>query len=507
MQYDDRVQLPVDEQFPRREHLVFALTVSFFSALAGFILSYTLFFEPATTESVNRVDRKTAEGYRQRIKRAKRQNNQAPARSGSYTYLGYVAPQTPTRVRPKRPIAVEPSPTRSPEEKPSPSPSSSPSTKAKLKPLVKPRVAVRPPPRPQPTGLGARLVYPEVTNRREPLTPEHYWPELSEAVIKLASLDGSYTTGVVVSRDGLAITRASGLSPAKLSRVWISGRLTEASLVTRDPQLDLALLRLAGGGPFPSLTLSPQGPSRGDRLLYHNGDDRERKSFLVGETTRPLGPGFFHFRGYCPPGASGGPLFNDRGELTGVLLGHLQGFPGYSYNLASDSAGLARLIRQGNPVEAVAPPLENRCIESLLEAVPRITDRERPRRSNARLIPGQSLGNYALGMTEAQLEKELGRSERSALFSGLVKLHFPSHKLTFTLAGDRAVAIETTYSFYATESGLCVGTTLDRPRRNREMAYRIEAETRTGELLMMPGLEVSLDRQGKVSKFTLVPTL
>ena len=70
---------------------------------------------------------------------------------------------------------------------------------------------------------------------------------------------------------------------------------------------------------------------------------------------------------------------------------------------------------------------------------------------------------------------------------------------------DRVVAIETTYSFYSTEKGLCVGTALDPIRLRREFDNYIKERYLKGEVVLTPGLELELDDDVKVSKIVVVP--
>ncbi|MGE0488351.1 MAG: serine protease [Vulcanimicrobiota bacterium] len=503
------MHIPVDEEFPRKEHLVFAGTVSLVTALAGFLLSYNLFLGPAREQELKRVDRRTAEGYRERVRQARQSQSNGRTAPPNYTYLAYHRKPKEERRLPSQPMPVSPLPeaTAAPETKPSrptPSPSPSASPRRTTEQPRRPRETAHNSPKPA-VDLGSALVFPDVQKRPSLSSLDNQWSLANPGLVRMADLEGNYISGVVVDESGLAITRSSRLGPSHLSRTWVNGSLGTATLVSRDPTLDLALIQLPPGS-YRAVPLAPEAPNRGERLAYHDANDSNSYHALSAQAMGPAGPGFFHFRGVTRDGDAGSPLLNERGELVGIVLGRMGGFPGHCYSLAANSAGIYRMLRRANPDSGSnEDPVSTRTSEMLAEAVPMLMDRTRPSRSNAKVVPGKSLGNFTLGMSEKQLENELGPPDARTLSSGLRRLAYPANFLTFSLVGDRVVAIETTYSFYSTDKGLCVGTSLDSIRLRRDFDNYIKESYLKGEVVLTPGLELELDEDVKVSKIVVVP--
>ncbi|MCA9792310.1 MAG: trypsin-like peptidase domain-containing protein [Candidatus Eremiobacteraeota bacterium] len=505
------MHIPVDEEFPRKEHLVFAGTVSLVTALAGFLLSYNLFLGPVKDGEIKRVDRRTAEGYRERVRQARQSQSNSRSAPPTYTYLAYHRkPKEERRLASKSmPVAPVPEATTAPEVKPSkpaPSPSPSASPRRSSDDRRRPKQTAHATTRPKPTvDAGPALVFPDIKKRPSLSSLDNQWSLANASLVRMADLEGNYISGVVVDESGLAVTRSSRLGPSHLSRTWVNGSLGSATLVSRDPTLDLALIQLPPGS-YKAVPLAPEGPGRGERLAYHDANDSNSYHPLEAQAMGAAGPGFFHFRGVTRDGDAGSPLLNERGELEGIVLGRMGGFPGHCFNLAVNSAGVYRMLRRANPDSGSnEDPVSARTAAMLSETVPMLMDRTRPSRSNAKVIPGKSLGNFTLGMTEKQLESELGPPEARTLASGLRRLDYPANFLTFSLVGDRVVAIETTYSFYSTEKGLCVGTALDPIRLRREFDNYIKERYLKGEVVLTPGLELELDDDVKVSKIVVVP--
>ncbi len=178
---------------------------------------------------------------------------------------------------------------------------------------------------------------------------------------------GGVGTGFVIDAEGLIITNNHVVAGAQQIVVTTdTGELFEASVVGRDPQTDLAVLRVDADGLRPlSLGSSgglrigewvvaighaldlPGGPtvtvgvvSALDRTITNVGPQRLTLSDLI-QTDASINPG-----------NSGGPLLNLRGEVIGVNSAGAGSANGIGFAIAIDGARpvVAELIESGQVV-------------------------------------------------------------------------------------------------------------------------------------------------------------
>jgi serine protease Do len=123
-------------------------------------------------------------------------------------------------------------------------------------------------------------------------------------------------------------------------------RTFQASVVGRDPALDIALLKLRGAGSLPAATLGSSAPVRpGDDVVVIGspfGLGTTVTRGIISATSRPIGTGspdgfnvghgsalavpFLQTDAAINPGNSGGPLFNASGQVIGVATAiHAEG--------------------------------------------------------------------------------------------------------------------------------------------------------------------------------------
>ncbi len=149
-------------------------------------------------------------------------------------------------------------------------------------------------------------------------------------------------SGVLISRDGYALTNFHVVQPCGPSMkcaLWEEGmavgKLYDAVIVGLDPVGDLALIKLLGRNDFPVATLANSDLVRAGDPVFVAGNP-----FLLALDFRPsLSRGIVSgthryqfpsgtFLEYTDciqtdaavnPGNSGGPLFNDRGEIIGIV--------------------------------------------------------------------------------------------------------------------------------------------------------------------------------------------
>lgn len=144
-----------------------------------------------------------------------------------------------------------------------------------------------------------------------------------------------YGAGVIVDGRGAAITAAHVVGSHATVHVRLSGGATvEAEVVAVDEALDLALLRLDGADAAPPPIGRAMALRPGDGL-FAVGNPKElgfsvHRGAVSYTGRRMRGVRFVQADIAANPGSSGGPVFDDRGRLIGVMSFVLR-----------DSAGIA----------------------------------------------------------------------------------------------------------------------------------------------------------------------
>ncbi|WP_434046299.1 MULTISPECIES: trypsin-like peptidase domain-containing protein [Sorangium] len=152
-------------------------------------------------------------------------------------------------------------------------------------------------------------------------------------------------SGFVIAAEGLVLTSDHVVGDALDIEVQLSDeRAFEASVVGRDPMLDVALLKLLGAASLSVASLGSSAPVRtGDDVLvlgnpFGLGPTVTRG--IISATSRPMGTGsldgFLQTDAAINPGNSGGPLFNAAGQVIGIATAiHADG-RGISFALPID---------------------------------------------------------------------------------------------------------------------------------------------------------------------------
>ena len=137
----------------------------------------------------------------------------------------------------------------------------------------------------------------------------------------------SLGSGLIIASDGYILTNNHVIDNAEKVVVKLSSGDTEypAKVIGKDPQLDIALIKIDGNG----LPTAPLGDS--DRLEVGEwvlaignpfGLDSTVTSGIVSAKERRIGQGpydsFIQTDAKINPGNSGGPLINMRGEVVGI---------------------------------------------------------------------------------------------------------------------------------------------------------------------------------------------
>ncbi|MGK3965702.1 trypsin-like peptidase domain-containing protein [Sorangium sp. So ce118] len=152
-------------------------------------------------------------------------------------------------------------------------------------------------------------------------------------------------SGLIIAAEGLVLTSDHVVGDAFAIEVQLSDeRAFEATVVGRDPMLDVALLKLLGAEPLRVASLGSSAAVRpGDDVIvvgnpFGLGPTVTRG--IISATSRPMGAGsldgFLQTDAAINPGNSGGPLFNAAGQVIGIATAiHADG-RGISFALPID---------------------------------------------------------------------------------------------------------------------------------------------------------------------------
>ena len=167
-------------------------------------------------------------------------------------------------------------------------------------------------------------------------------PEPLAAVIPVAATDGSYASGVIVSRDRV-LTAAHAISPEAEVFVGIHASFRPARVLYRDTDNDLAILAVNTEDITP-LQISPDEPHILQQVWAVGFPRAQAKTTSVGVLQKKI-RGALHSSAPIDSGQSGGGLLlcqNGSYVLAGMLRGYGAYLEGGEYKkLANHSVSVA----------------------------------------------------------------------------------------------------------------------------------------------------------------------
>jgi serine protease Do len=171
----------------------------------------------------------------------------------------------------------------------------------------------------------------------------------------------SLGSAFLITSDGLVVTNNHVIERAQSIICRLAdGRSYEGRVVGRDPETDLALLRLTDASELPTVTLGDSDELEvGDWIVAIGnpfGLDTSVTHGLISARERVIGVGpfddFIQIDALINPGNSGGPLFDMRGHVVGVTSAIMNQGQGVGFavpiNLVKDL--LPNLRDQGTPM-------------------------------------------------------------------------------------------------------------------------------------------------------------
>jgi serine protease Do len=160
----------------------------------------------------------------------------------------------------------------------------------------------------------------------------------------------SLGSGVIVDPSGIVLTNAHVVDRAtEIEAVTADGKKHKAKLVGVDRRTDLAVLKLQGGGPYPSATLGDSDRLKvGDWVLAIGspfGLQQTVTAGIISAKGRSIGQGpfddFLQTDAAINPGNSGGPLVNMSGEVIGInsaIASRTGQYAGVGFSIPSNMA-------------------------------------------------------------------------------------------------------------------------------------------------------------------------
>ena len=189
----------------------------------------------------------------------------------------------------------------------------------------------------------------EKTAKNNELTPSEIYKTAIDGICEItgeADEESTQGTGFYVSNDGYIVTNCHVViirDPNKgyeLCKEVYSCKnkavdYKKLDVVYVDSKNDLALLKENVKTPIKPLKLAEKLPEIGESIVAignSKGDGLSVVNGIVGDTDREfMGHSAFLFNALVSNGCSGGPIFNDRGEVCGVTVGGRDDAEGMKY--------------------------------------------------------------------------------------------------------------------------------------------------------------------------------
>jgi len=172
------------------------------------------------------------------------------------------------------------------------------------------------------------------------LDPATIYQRSSPAVIVIAAPNGksfNLGSGFILNSKGFILTNQHVVGNNR--QVWIKladGSVYQGTVVSRNPNVDLAMIQIQPKKSLPSLRIQVLPPQIGQKV-YAIGNPSPKttgtleRSFSDGIVSRIDESGLIQFTASVTFGSSGGPLLNEDGYVVGIVK---SGAPGTNFSFA-----------------------------------------------------------------------------------------------------------------------------------------------------------------------------
>ncbi len=151
----------------------------------------------------------------------------------------------------------------------------------------------------------------------------------------------SLGSGVIISKNGYIITNNHVINGAtKIYVKLYNGKTFKAKVIGKDPQVDLALLKIKDGGNLPAAILGDSKKSQiGEWVLAIGnpfGLGWTVTNGIISAKGRAIGgpyEDFMQTNAAINPGNSGGPLINMKGQVIGINTAIIKGAQGIGFSI------------------------------------------------------------------------------------------------------------------------------------------------------------------------------
>ncbi len=190
------------------------------------------------------------------------------------------------------------------------------------------------------------------------LSYNEIFQKCSPSVVGIKSFDGknsdsySWGSGIVVSSDGYILTNTHVIDDGERATVQLyDGTTYDAKLVAADSQSDVAILKIEKTGITPAVFASSKGIQTGDAVCAIGNPlspdySLTMTSGIISATSREVSyngavMNLLQTDTSINEGNSGGPLFNDRGQVIGItnmkIVSSFSNIEGIGFAIPSDT--------------------------------------------------------------------------------------------------------------------------------------------------------------------------
>ena len=150
--------------------------------------------------------------------------------------------------------------------------------------------------------------------------------DIEHSLVVVSGRRDSAGAGIIWRKDGVILTNNHVVNGRSPSVLLSDGRQLPAEIVERDPEIDLALLKI-DAGELEAACTAQSGQRRTGELVFAIGHPWGQRNFVTAGVISALGEletrsgrrvAVLRTDARLAPGNSGGPLLNANGEVIGI---------------------------------------------------------------------------------------------------------------------------------------------------------------------------------------------